>query len=199
MAHPLLRDLRGIPNLFSLSRIVMVAVAVPMYLYGDQLVGVVLGIIAGVTDYLDGYIARKLNQVTYLGAVLDLFSDLVFETAAILAIALTPGGPPILVLFVYLLREFWVTTIRRFMAAHKIDIHSNIWGKLKSNFLGWGFMFYGAGISGKLPAIEDALLVIGYIGLYGGLCWSYFSGYLYTRQFVDGYARVVGGDAEAGR
>ena len=158
MAHPLLRDLRGIPNLFSLSRIVMVAVAVPMYLYGDQLVGVVLGIIAGVTDYLDGYIARKLNQVTYLGAVLDLFSDLVFETAAILAIALTPGGPPILVLFVYLLREFWVTTIRRFLADVQINIASSFIGKLKTNFFGWCFAAYFFHVAHVFPEPFDTIM-----------------------------------------
>jgi len=42
--------------------------------------GIVLSTVAGVTDYLDGYIARRTGQVTRLGEILDQFCDLCFES-----------------------------------------------------------------------------------------------------------------------
>ncbi len=151
MKSAFLRDLRGIPNLVSLLRIVLVSIAIPLILADWHRLGLLFGVLAGVTDYFDGILARRLGQVTYLGAILDLFSDLVFETAAIMVLIFTEGGPSPLLLYAYLLREFWVTTIRRFMASHQLEIMSSILGKAKSNFLGWGFMFYFAAQVHLLP------------------------------------------------
>ena len=190
MRHPLLRDLRTIPNIISLSRIVFIFVAVMLFIEGYKVSGVVIGVVAGVTDYLDGILARKLGQVTHLGAILDQFSDLVFETAAIMMLVSDPNGAPTIVLYVYLLREFWVGTIRRFMASNQLEIHSSFIGKLKTNFLGWCFMCWFLYLIHAIPALDTVFYVLGTIGLYGGLFWSYLSAWSYTRQFYAGYGVV---------
>jgi len=184
------RDLRKLPNLITLSRIVLVCVALYLYFRVDARVGLVVGTIAGLTDLVDGMVARATGQVSRLGEVLDQFSDLVFETWVLFLVAgQTPGYPQALVL-VYLLREFWVVTLRRFMAEYHINIASNFLGKLKTNFLMYSCIpSFGAfaGIWG--PLNEFAW----YLGLYG-MCFGILCGYIaawdYTRQFIRGYDEV---------
>ncbi len=155
-------ELRTLPNLITLSRIVLLLVSVIFCtLTPWPIVGLILGVVAGVTDYLDGWLARRLNQVTQLGAILDQFSDLVFESAALILLVSYAEGPPALVLFIYLLREFWVTTIRRFLSSHGVEIQSHFSGKLKTNVLGWSFMFYFAYVAHLWPAAETFLIGIG--------------------------------------
>ena len=114
------RDLRGIPNLVSLARVLLLFVAIAVWFSGLKTLGIALGVVAGLTDYLDGYLARRMNLVTHLGAILDQFSDLLFETTLLLMVMTSgvDGVPPLWLLIIYLVREFWVTTIRRFMASH---------------------------------------------------------------------------------
>ncbi len=68
-------DFTTLPNLVSLARIVGVSAAVLLYFAGYPRVTVVLGTLACLTDHLDGYLARRLNQETVLGAMLDQAAD----------------------------------------------------------------------------------------------------------------------------
>ena len=186
------KDLRTIPNLISLSRILLIFAAVFLYTSGYKGWGLLLGIIAGLTDYFDGILARRLNQVTPLGALLDLFSDLLFESAALLLLVLDERGQSPIVLYIYLFREFWVVTIRQWMESQQLTISSSFIGKLKTNFFGWSFAFWFAYLGEVHPPFDTFFIVIGSIGLYGGLIFSYVSAWSYTQQFIQGYNQVVG-------
>ena len=77
------RQLLWISNLLSLCRIVLVwplayALAEPSIIGTVSAVGIL--VVAGVTDFLDGYLARKFNQVTPLGAALDPITGLTIAT-----------------------------------------------------------------------------------------------------------------------
>lgn len=199
MVRSFARDLRTIPNMISLSRMVLITVSVGLWLSAYYLPGVIIGIAAGVTDYLDGYLARRLNQSTKLGEILDQFSDLFFEGAAILMLITHPEGAPAWVLFVYLVREFWVTTIRRFLASYQLNIASSFIGKLKTNFLGWCFAAYFFHLGQVFPEpVDTVMFVLGVVGLYGGLFWSYLSAWQYTRQFVALYPEALARAAARG-
>ena len=84
MASTFARDLRTAPNLITLSRIALILAAVPLYLHGLQGLGMGMAILAGLTDYADGIVARRTGQVTRLGEILDQFSDLVYESLLLL-------------------------------------------------------------------------------------------------------------------
>lgn len=206
-ARTFAEDLRTIPNMLSISRMVAVTVAASVFFAGYYTTGVIIGIAAGLTDYLDGILARRLGQVTKLGEILDQFSDLFFETACILMLVTHPEGPHPMVLFAYLVREFWVTTIRRFLAACRINIASSFIGKLKTNFFGWCFAAYFFHVAHVFPEpFDTAMFVIGVIGLYGGLLWSYISAWQYSRQFMARYpdalaylAAKAAAEAEGGK
>ena len=76
-------DLKTIPNMLSISRLILIpAMLIPAYLIQDEsqarFVFLIMFIIIGVTDKLDGTLARYLNQTTALGAKLDTIADMVF-------------------------------------------------------------------------------------------------------------------------
>ena len=67
----------NLANLITLSRIVLVIPILFLSYLGEELklYAAILFVIASLTDFLDGYIARKTNTVSELGALLDLLSD----------------------------------------------------------------------------------------------------------------------------
>src|SRR5262249_23966695 len=156
--------------------------------YYSRGLGIGLAIIAALTDYLDGAIARATGQVTFLGEVLDHFCDLCFESLVLL-IAVSGGFFPPIVLFIYLLREFWVSGMRRFVARTGQNIPSNVIGKLKTNLLMWGFLPTMVSVGGLLPRFEPALGNVGRVMIGIGLLFSYVSALRYTRSFFEIYDR----------
>ncbi|TFG37559.1 MAG: CDP-diacylglycerol--glycerol-3-phosphate 3-phosphatidyltransferase [Syntrophobacterales bacterium] len=65
----------NIPNLLTLLRIILVPVIVILLMRGSFLFALILFVAAGITDCLDGFLARVLNQQTVLGAYLDPLAD----------------------------------------------------------------------------------------------------------------------------
>jgi CDP-diacylglycerol--glycerol-3-phosphate 3-phosphatidyltransferase len=191
MGSSIRNDLRTVPNVITLSRIALLCVSVPVYFYVSHGIGIALAIVAGVTDYLDGYIARRTGQVTRLGEILDQFCDLCFESF-IIVIATLQGFFPVFFIFLYLLREFWVTGIRRFMAGARMNIPSSLAGKVKTNLIMWGFFPTYLSISGLLPAAEPYMGYAGRIIVGLGLAAGYYSALGYTRAFAAGYTETLG-------
>jgi CDP-diacylglycerol--glycerol-3-phosphate 3-phosphatidyltransferase len=183
------RDITAAPNLITLSRIVLTGIGLTLFLYGSKGAGIAILIIAGITDYVDGIVARRTGQVTRLGEIFDQFSDLLLESA-VLMVSVTAGKLPAVVLFVYLVREFWAVSIRRFMAHVRLNIPSTIWGKLKSNFIAWGNVPLFVSIAGLLPALEPYVTYLGQFGVGLGLVFGYISAAGYTRAFVAGYEQT---------
>lgn len=166
-------------------------VAAALYFHDWRALGIAVALVAGVTDYLDGAVARATGQVTRLGELLDQFGDHCYETLAFL-MAIAQGFFPPALLFVYLFREFWVGAIRRYMAGARVDIPSSVWGKLKTNFLMWGFLPAFLSLSGLVPAAAAPLRLAGQVIVGLGLVFSYLSALGYTRAFVIGYGQERG-------
>jgi CDP-diacylglycerol--glycerol-3-phosphate 3-phosphatidyltransferase len=182
----LVRELRTIPNLISLSRIALIYIAGTLILLGWPLVAVLVGVVAGITDYLDGYLARRLGQTTELGAILDRLSDLVFEsTWLIVAVYIRDFSP--FILYAYLLRELVVLSARLYCSAHGVTIPSTFAGKLKSNFFGYTALALYLAHSPLVAPVRDVLQVIAAIGIFGGLVLSYWSAYDYLKVFARAY------------
>jgi len=83
----------NIPNLLSFLRIALVPVFLWLLLNEMFLSAIFVLMVAGVTDFLDGYIARKLNQMTKLGKVLDPVADRLYIFATLLALSVTGNIP----------------------------------------------------------------------------------------------------------
>jgi cardiolipin synthase len=178
-------DLTTIPNLLSFARIAGVTLSVILYLGGHGWLGVAIGTMAGLTDHLDGYLARRLKQETVLGAMLDQAADS-FTTAILLAMLVVMGGIPFAYLVIFLLREFWVGTVRRYGVSVGIEIPSNALGKLATAVIYWAILVVAVSILPEMPAqVATALHWTALVGLGVGLAMSCLTGWRYTMALAD--------------
>lgn len=85
---------RTIPNLLSFGRLVLTPLVAWLILRDQTVAAVVLLALMGITDFLDGYIARRTDTVTDLGTVLDPVSDRVL-VMAVLVVMMIAGDLPV--------------------------------------------------------------------------------------------------------
>lgn len=91
-----------VPNAMSALRILVVPVFAALYLRGQVPAAVGVLVFSGLTDMLDGLIARKFNQITDLGKMLDPFADKLTQGVVALCIAIRfPSIRPLLLLFIF--------------------------------------------------------------------------------------------------
>ncbi len=93
----------------------------------------ILAIFAGIeiSDFLDGYIARKYNMVSDLGKVLDPFADVLSRITYFLCFAFS-GLMPVWLLLIIIYRELGITFLRMMMMGKGIVVAASVWGKLKA-------------------------------------------------------------------
>lgn len=93
----------------------------------------ILSIFVGIelSDFLDGYLARKFNLVSDLGKVLDPFADVLSRITYFLCFAFT-GLMPLWVLLVIIYRELGITFLRMMMMGKGVVVAASLWGKLKA-------------------------------------------------------------------
>ncbi len=124
----------NLPNKLTVARIILT----PFYLAAmvidfeyHYLVAAAIFIVASITDFLDGKIARKNNLVTTFGKLCDPVADKMLTTAALLAF-MQLGLCNIWIVMIVLTREFLVTSFRLVASAQGVVIAAGIWGKLKT-------------------------------------------------------------------
>ncbi|NLY04221.1 MAG: CDP-diacylglycerol--glycerol-3-phosphate 3-phosphatidyltransferase, partial [Campylobacter sp.] len=94
---------------------------------------VIVFIIASITDFFDGYIARSWNQVTKFGAIIDPLADKMLTMAGFLGLMYIGRANPWAV-YLILVREFFITGFRVVMASEGIEISASMAGKVKTTF-----------------------------------------------------------------
>ncbi len=174
----------NLPNSLTLLRIAMIPVFVVVFYlpfkWNNQLACVVF-VLAALTDLLDGYLARKLDQISPLGAFLDPVADKLM-IAVVLVLLVEQDSSPFLALPAAIIigREITVSALREWMAelgaSSKVAV--SIYGKIKTTMqmVALSLLIYHDPVYG-LP-----VYALGYICLYIAAIltmWSMFD-YLYS-------------------
>ncbi len=126
--------MKHLPNLLTLLRLLMVPLFPLVYFSGrPDAVPISLGIflLAGITDVLDGQIARRFNLISRLGTVLDPLADKLMLLTALASLAFEGTIPPV-IFWILLLKEGFMIVVASIMyfRREKFVIPSNLFGKL---------------------------------------------------------------------
>lgn len=130
-----------IAHYFTFIRIFVSPIFLLIYLYHSDLeispllLPIVLGFLLGVSelsDAFDGYLARKYNQVTDLGKILDPMADSIYRISVFLTFTLEPVRIPVGLVFVFLYRDSVVSTLRTICALKGFALAARTSGKAKA-------------------------------------------------------------------
>lgn len=126
----------NLPNRLTIARLIMVPLFVLLMIFDNffaYLAANIVFLIASLTDYFDGKIARERNLITNFGKLMDPLADKVLIAAAFVMLMGVPvlNIPPWTIVAI-LAREFLVTGARSMAAAGDMVIAANIWGKTKA-------------------------------------------------------------------
>ena len=113
----------NVPNLITLSRIVLIPLIIGIYYLpddwlsysGKNITATAIFIFAGVTDWLDGFLARRLNQMSAFGAFLDPVADKLIVAGALIVL-LKEGRVDAVVALIIIGRELAISALREWMA-----------------------------------------------------------------------------------
>jgi CDP-diacylglycerol--glycerol-3-phosphate 3-phosphatidyltransferase len=133
MAQPL-----NVPNLLALARIILTPVVMAFVLLSTQIdhaFGIALAIFipAALTDFADGYLARRWKLASILGAFLDSVADKVLVTGSLLVL-IEVGRAWSWAAFIIICREIAVMGLRAVAALDKATVPPSFWGKSKTTF-----------------------------------------------------------------
>lgn len=172
------------PNKITLSRLLLIPLIVFFYLATfipyARLVAAILFVIAALTDFVDGRIARKTNQVTDLGKFFDAIADKVLTMTGFILIIAVPitGTAPVVwpswlgvvCVVIMLAREFIISALRQLAASKGKVLAADMSGKIKATLQFVAivlYMFYAFFLTDIIQSIAPSVVdrVTGIIGL----------------------------------
>ncbi len=172
-----------LPNLLTLARIGLVPAFVAAFwlpMPAGRWVAFVVFLVAAVTDYADGWIARKRNAESRLGAMLDPIADKLLIAAALMMLVYMDDirGFVIVPALVILIREILVSGMREFLATIHVQVPVSSISKFKTTV-----QVIALAILIVAPAIEHVwggLHQIGIVSLWGAAVLTIYTGASYV-------------------
>jgi CDP-diacylglycerol--glycerol-3-phosphate 3-phosphatidyltransferase len=172
-----------LPNILTYGRVVAVPVVVVLLFWPDNAwmrwTALCIFVLAGITDFFDGYLARAWSQQSSLGRMLDPIADKLLVAAVLLMLVAdhTIENISISAAIVILCREILVSGLREYLAELKVSVPVSKVAKWKTTLqlVALGFLIAGRAADVIVPGITQAGLVLLWIAalltLYTG--WDY--------------------------
>ncbi|WP_168627112.1 MULTISPECIES: CDP-alcohol phosphatidyltransferase family protein [unclassified Cryobacterium] len=171
-----------IPNLLSFFRLAMVPVFLVLVIIGEDVLALLVLVVSSITDFLDGLLARRLNQISRLGQLLDPAADRLFIFATLIGLAIREVVPWWL-LAIIVARDAMLVIVGVVLANHgygPLPVHHL--GKAATFCLFWSFPVLMLGQA--FPSIEWLSAPIGWaFGLWGAFLY-WWAGFLYVRETI---------------
>ncbi|NND49972.1 MAG: CDP-diacylglycerol--glycerol-3-phosphate 3-phosphatidyltransferase [Rhizobiales bacterium] len=183
-----------LPNLLTIARIAAVPLIVALLLIdgaGARWTALVLFVAAALTDYVDGYVARKLSQRSALGVMLDPIADKLLVAAALVMLVAdgTIAGVHVIAAVVILAREVLISGLREYLAGISFEVPVSKLAKWKTAIQLVALSVLMSGQAGE--AVAPGVLTIGTAMLWLAALLTVTTGYDYLKT---GIARVIAED-----
>jgi CDP-diacylglycerol--glycerol-3-phosphate 3-phosphatidyltransferase len=175
--------LSHLPNQLTLARILAIPFLLFVYPIGFQVTNTLCALVfglAGITDILDGYFARRYKQESRLGALLDPVADKMLSGASLILLADSQALPAWICGFL-LCRDIAVSGMRMIALEDGYTIKVSGFGKVKTIFQDVAIFCLMMG----QDIFDIPFRVTGMIAIWLALAVSLYSGYLYFEEFLD--------------
>jgi CDP-diacylglycerol--glycerol-3-phosphate 3-phosphatidyltransferase len=172
-----------IPNLLTMMRVVLIPIFIVVYYLpfdGRYLLAAVLFALAGITDWFDGYLARKWGQVTKLGAFLDPVADKLMVAVALVVLVEAHASVWLtLPALVIISREITISALREWMAevGKRANVAVSFLGKVKTTVQ----MVAITGLLAKDPMMLDWVVMLAYVLLYIATAITLWTMFVYLK------------------
>lgn len=178
----------NIPNLLTYGRVVIIPAVLALMAFDSRrnaFFAALLFSVASITDALDGWVARRFNQGSVLGKLLDPLADKLLVLGALLVL-IDLGRVPMWVVLVILSREMIVTSLRSVAASEGLVIEARDLGKKKTAFQMVGLIALILHYPYQLEPVPEPFdfhaigLVLIYISVFYSVvsAWDYFAGFV---------------------
>ena len=125
----------NVPNMLTILRVILIPFFVVFMLFditfADNYIALAIFVVASLTDMLDGYLARKKNQVTNFGKFMDPLADKLLVCTALICL-MELDRLPCLAVIIIIAREFIISGFRLVASDNGIVIAASWWGKSKT-------------------------------------------------------------------
>ena len=172
----------NLPNLITLSRFAIAPIVILLLITDELWAGILSAIlifIAGMSDIVDGYLARHWKSVTEMGKLLDPVADKVLVVAALIMLVGLGRVHPILVVII-VSREILITGIRAIAGSYNVVISAATSGKYKTTFQ----MIAIGALSVHETVLGVNAHIVGLLFLYLSIGFSLYSAIEYIRLFL---------------
>lgn len=127
----------NLPNKLTVFRVILIPFFVILLLFDitacDKWIALAIFIVASLTDFLDGHIARKYNLVTNFGKFMDPLADKLLVCSALICLVELSRIPAWIVILI-IAREFIISGFRLIASDNGVVIAASYWGKFKTTF-----------------------------------------------------------------
>ena len=172
---------KNIPNILTILRFILIPVILYFIFTGHYLLGFIFFTISGITDILDGAIARKFNLITNFGKLMDPLADKLTQIS-VLATLVFQKIIPFWILIIVLLKELLMIIGASFLYGKDLVVSSKWYGKLTT------VLFYIAIVSSFIIAYFNIPYRFDTYIYYLGLAMTIFSLIMYFNSFyAKGY------------
>lgn len=120
---------KHVPNILTIIRFLLIPIIVLFAFEDNYIATIIVLTISGLTDVLDGYIARKYNFITNFGKLMDPLADKLTQIATLASLVIN-SIIPIWILLIVLLKEFIMIVGASFLYGKDVVVYSRWYGKL---------------------------------------------------------------------
>lgn len=124
----------NLPNVLTVIRLLLVPVFATLFAMGNYIGAVIVFVICGITDVVDGYVARRYSMITPFGKLMDPVADKVLQVTALILLT-WKELIPLPVVLVVTLKELTMLLGSAFLYKRKVVVYANWYGKLATVLL----------------------------------------------------------------
>lgn len=176
------KNIFNVPNILTFIRLLLVPVYWVAFFHLSIWVALSVFLIAFITDWLDGMIARHTNTITNLGKVLDPFADKCMQISAMISVVVV-GKLHFVYAILIVAKELFMIISGAFLYKKHVVVYANVFGKLATVLTMIGFLVIYVSM-GVVGVASITLLYVGTVIISIALVSSYVAFIVYTVKTI---------------